>query len=172
MILRAASSLSLGPPRPIGRFVLAGRPHRPCLPHRLHRTTAQPAICHGMESRAAQHVVTAAAQLASAQHARAGCDPGTRRWPPRMLPASMRRASRRGRCLWRLGDIGAGVQGALRQRSGVQLDSYRLDSYSHVLTMYSTASYCLLALNRGGSTSPTCITASSQGRRLVRVRVR
>ena len=129
------ASARLGPPRPIGRFVLAGPPHRPRLPHRLHRTAAQPAVCHGTESRAAQHVVTAAAQLAPAQHARARRDPAARRRPPRLLPASMRRAARRGRCLWRLGDIGAGVQGALRQGPGVQLDSHRLDPYSHVLTM-------------------------------------
>ena len=168
------ASARLGQPRPIGRFVLAGRPHRPCLLHRLHRTSAQPAICHGTESRAAQHVVTAAAQLAPAQHARARRDPAARRRPPRLLPASMRRAARRGRCLWRLGDIGAGVQGALRQGPGVQLDSHRLDSYPHVLTMYSTAYVLstLLALNRGGRTSPTSTTASSQGRWLVRVRVR
>ena len=28
------ASASLGQPRPIGRYALAGRPHRPCLPHR------------------------------------------------------------------------------------------------------------------------------------------
>eukprot|EP00964_Phaeocystis_antarctica_P129860 scaffold93716_cov67-Phaeocystis_antarctica.AAC.2 len=48
---------------------------------------AQPAIRDGTESRAAR-LGPAAAQLAAAQHARAGRDARARRRPPRVLPAN------------------------------------------------------------------------------------
>jgi hypothetical protein len=70
-------------------------PHQPCLAHRR-ALPSQPAVCDGSESRAAQHVVAAAAQLAAAQHARAGCHPRARRRAARLLRPSMRRAARGG----------------------------------------------------------------------------
>ena len=79
---------------------------------------SQPAVCDGTESRAAQHVVAAAAQLAAAQHARAGRHPRARRRAARLLRPSMRRPARGGCGLRWIGHLGARLQGTLRQGPG------------------------------------------------------
>ena len=55
--LRAASSL--GPPRPIGRYALAGRPYRPCFPHRsAPAAPSELAAAHGAAGARALRFVT------------------------------------------------------------------------------------------------------------------